>query len=869
MPCPGAVKNGTQNEHSVRYNSSCIECSSGREHSSNRECSSRAEESEQNDSAGNKHGGHGRKTCVYTKKSNTERTETEHLKCLYTNIDGLNATKGAELQVILAEEEPHLVFLTETKFTDDVVTSQFIDCSNYTVFRRDRGTGRGGGVVILVRKELCAWERLDMECENVEVTTCDVKTRHGKITLACFYRPPNASSELNEKLCQALLKICNTSSKQKLICGDFNFREINWNQDTVKGSDSSEQAKFFHTCQDGFLYQHVREFTRARGKDDPSLLDLILTNDPMEVEQISYNAPIGKSDLCVLTFRLLMDRGDRQGGHLQRRNFYKGDYVQARQLFNSVQWEEELDGKNTEAAWDVFLKHFNDVVGKTVPMYQVNMRTRKKWMTRYISKLIQSKDSAWKEYRNSRTARHLRMYKRARNQTTAAIRKAKYNFEHKLADEVQSNPKAFFSYARNQTSIKGEVSFVMKEDGTMTSTLAETCEVMNKEFQRVFTRTDNIELPVVSSNQQENSLETIDLTIADVERALSSLKTSSAPGPDGVHPRMLKECAQALSHPLHTIFKASLTAGYVPRDWRRANVTPIFKKGDKADALNYRPISLTSVVCKVLEKLIRIKIVEHLEDISYFSQHQHGFRSGKSCLTQLLEYFADVEEILDDGDSVDAVYLDCRKAFDTVPHNHLLVKLEAAGIRGSVKTWIMRFLENREQRVTIRDSHSSWRRVWSGVPQGSVLGPTLFLIYVNDLLDNLDSSGKLFADDAKIYRRIKTVRDSIALQDDLIKLHDWSKKWLLTFNEDKCKIMHIGKKNPQESYRLGDSRLQVTEKEKDLGVLVTRDMKVAEQVTGAAAAANSMLGRIRKTFTCLDSHTLPALYKALVRPRLE
>ena len=138
----------------------------------------------------------------------------------------------------------------------------------------------------------------------------------------------------------------------------------------------------------------------------------------------------------------------------------------------------------------------------------------------------------------------------------------------------------------------------MNEDGDMTSTLTETCETMNKEFQKVFTRTDNTELPVVTSNQQESSLETIDFTIADVEKALSSRKSSSAPGPDHVHPMLLRECAKALSSPLHTIFKASLTAGCLPRDWRRANVTPIFKKGNKADPLNYRPISLTSVYVK-------------------------------------------------------------------------------------------------------------------------------------------------------------------------------------------------------------------------------------------------------------------------------
>ena len=170
------------------------------------------------------------------------------------------------------------------------------------------------------------------------------------------------------------------------------------------------------------------------------------------------------------------------------------------------------------------------------------------------------------------------------------------------------------------------------------------------------------------------------------------------------------------------------------------------------------------------------------------------------CLTQLLEYFCDIENLLDEGNSIDVVYLDCRKAFDTVPHTHLIAKVEAAGIVGDVKNWIQSFLKDREQRVVIKSGQSTWKKVKSGVPQGSVLGPTLFLIYVNDLLDNLNSKGKLFADDAKIYRRMKNSQDRSMLQEDLNKLHAWSKKWLLGFNQDKCKVMHIGRTNPRNTY---------------------------------------------------------------------
>ena len=321
--------------------------------------------------------------------------------------------------------------------------------------------------------------------------------------------------------------------------------------------------------------------------------------------------------------------------------------------------------------------------------------------------------------------------------------------------------------------------------------------------------------------------------------------------------------------PITIIFEHSLRAGILPTDWKKGNITPIFKKGSKTDPLNYRPISLTSVVCKILEKLIRCSIMKHLEENHLLSPHQHGFRSNKSCLTQLLEYLHFVEEMTDNGDCVDAVYLDCSKAFDTVPHDLLLLKLKCVGIDGRTLNWIKDFLTNRQQRVQVKDCCSEWRGVWSGVPQGSVLGPTLFLVYVNDLLDGLRSKGKLFADDVKIYRRMMSPGDRDQLQDDLQKLDEWSSKWKLKFNRDKCNVMHIGRKNPCYNYTMSGSTLSTTSQEKDLGIIISSNMKPSAQVTKAAASANSMLGRIKHTFTCLDRETLPALYKALVRPRME
>ena len=279
------------------------------------------------------------------------------------------------------------------------------------------------------------------------------------------------------------------------------------------------------------------------------------------------------------------------------------------------------------------------------------------------------------------------------------------------------------------------------------------------------------------------------------------------------------------------------------------------------------------MVCQVTEKVVRKGVVEHVISNNLLSKHQHGFRSNRSCLTQLLEYFLEVHEMLEEEsvDGVDAIYLDCKKAFDTVPHKRLIRKLEAYGVSGKVLRWIKNFLANRSQRVCIKGVLSESLPVVSGVPQGSVIGPLLFLIYINDLLDDISSGGKLFADDAKIFRKIKDIRDRDILQEDLRKLQSWSSKWLLQFNEEKCKVMHISlrKTNPRFEYQMNDVPLTETAVEKDLGVYVSEDWQSSAHTAKAANKANQALGRIRRTLTSMNKTMFMKVYPSMVRSHLE
>ena len=351
---------------------------------------------------------------------------------LYTNLDGINKHKGGELSVLLNRMNPHVVFVTETKMNDDEVTTQFMDCSNYAEFRKDRNSGHGGGVLILVRNDQMVHEYNDKVLGDIEAVACKMKFNHHAFTLVCMYRPPRADKHYNEKINDALHHFGNCGDEQVIICGDFNFPQINWNLNTVQGGETTDQHKFLDATQDAFLHQHVHHFTRVRGDDQPSLLDLVFTREPLEVENMKFKSPIGTSDHCLLTFTMLMEGFQQQQEVGSRRNFFKGNYIEAGKMFEAINWDNELSEKTVQAAWDAFKDHYNCVVESCVPLHKSglgNSVRKKKWMTKKVMSGIQRKEMAWKRYRKTKSASCLKAYRIIRNKATRTVREAKPNLK--------------------------------------------------------------------------------------------------------------------------------------------------------------------------------------------------------------------------------------------------------------------------------------------------------------------------------------------------------------------------------------------------------------------------------------------------------
>ena len=397
-------------------------------------------------------------------------------------------------------------------------------------------------------------------------------------------------------------------------------------------------------------------------------------------------------------------------------------------------------------------------------------------------------------------------------------------------------------------------------------------EALNGYFSSVFTKEDISSLPVADAKFQgakSDYLGPLVVTPELVAKKIKAMKDNKSPGVDGIPPKLLMETVEQISIPLARVFNLSLKEGVVPFEWKEANIIPLFKKGSRNKSENYRPVSLTSVICKLLERLIKDHMVDFLVKHKLLNSSQHGFLKARSCLTNMLCFLEEITKWIDVGSPVDIIYLDFQKAFDKVPHQRLLLKLKAHGIGDSITDWIEQWLTDRRQRVVVDGEVSNWKSVLSGVPQGSVLGPILFLIYINDLDDSITSNVLKFADDTKLFRKVNTDGDKQHLQNNLDRLVKWSEKWQMLFNFGKCKCLHTGHGNLNVNYKMGDTVLGTTVKEKDLGVTISADMKVSEQCGIAASKGNQILGLIRRNITYKGKKLIIPLYKAIVRPHLE
>jgi hypothetical protein len=777
--------------------------------------------------------------------------------------------KKTELLTLVQEKEPDIIAVTEAIAKNQ----KCINATEYSIPGYDLFVNKNPkrGITIYAKSEMNV-----TECEvmnNTDFEEClwiTFKTPDAQKTLfGCVYKSPNTTLENEEMMLDLLKRDYLQQFDYVCITGDFNFPDINWT-----GTWTGERnGRFITTLLDSFLIQVVKQPTRRREGQIANILDLVIVNDELLVSDIIHFSPLGKSDHEVLIFDLYVKNKIKRQEDKMIYNIKKANFHEMKNDIRKINCE-LLKDLTVEKCWEEIKLTIQKSMEKNIPKKKVkeNKKQKPSWMNKKTMKFVKKKYNLYKKFLISKNGRDYQKYIETRNACTKEIKKVKREFEKKLSKECKLNPKCFWKYVNSQTKINSGVSLLRAQNGDIATTDAEKAETLNTFFGSVFTKenTDNIPNTVLASLSNEKTVNNVEITEEMVKKRLSSLNTDKAQGPDGIPAKVLKELCEELAKPLTILFTKSIEHMTIPTDWKNATVIPIFKKGTRTDPGNYRPVSLTCILCKILESFIRDAIVDHMTNNSLYADCQHGFRKHRSCMTQLLEVMEDFTQWIDCGENIDVLYLDFSKAFDTVPHERLIKKMEAYGITGKVLGWTRNFLTERTQRVKVGNQLSGMADVISGIPQGSILGPVLFTIFINDLPTNLNSTCKIFADDTKLYN---TPTNNDAMQTDINVLVEWSDTWNLYFNANKCKVLHIGSSNPEKDYVMKNDNKEVNitkcKEEKDLGVFFDTSLSFDQHINKCINKANQRIGIIKRTFSYLDKDVFLQLYKSLVRPILE
>lgn len=752
--------------------------------------------------------------------------------------------------------------ITESWINEKLLGDRVIeyDLTGYDMFVYQRETKVGGGIVIYIKNNLRAFEIKHINtCKDIESLWIDMSPgpcKSDNIRLGAFYRPPSQSRQTDLAMIDELER---GVVKNTIILGDFNLPRLVRDQ----AHTNWETELFREHFEELFLTNYIFEPTRER-----EVLDLILTNNEGLMGGVVLGESIGNSDHSIIRFDVICTFKVKSSRLHTTLNFAKGDYNAIRSFFSGVDWKMMLEGKNVHVMWNAFKLTITEAQNRYIPLKRrlTGRSPKPTWFNCSVQKIFNEKKKAFRHLKTSPSTNKKLQYTEARKKLKKAIRGAKRAAEIRLANECGKDLKRFFSFYkfnRHESRIG-----LIENNGNVYQDDYMKAEVFNEQFSSVFTDECLANIPLSKNVTTLNSkLTDICFSQDDILRHLQGLKPCKASGPDDISARILKEAAAELTAPLYTIFSKSLVTGCIPEDWKHANVVPIFKGGNKTIASNYRPVSLTSIICKILEKLIKCHILNHVEQNDILLPSQHGFIQGRSCLTNLLDFLEYTTDLLDKGGNVSVVYLDFCKAFDKVPHQRLIVSLQNHGLDGSLLKWIGSWLIGRKQRVVINGQQSKWVEVKSGVPQGTVLAPIFFIIFVNSLDSNLTSKVWKFADDLKIAREIRSNEDSEGLQSDLNKLSEWTKNWQMEFNIQKCKVLNIGA--GENEYHINGNYLQNVIEEKDLGVLVTNDLKFSRHCREARKKALKMLGVLNRNVNYKSKEVVKKLYCSFVRPHLE
>ena len=557
-------------------------------------------------------------------------------------------------------------------------------------------------------------------------------------------------------------------------------------------------------------------------------------------------------------------------------NFKRANWDQLNRDLGQVPWNALTDRTDPETAWSNFKVVLFALVDKHIPKITTKCNFSPPWFDSECFEAYRTKERAHKKFKlDSSIANELKRDSTRRHFRDVCNAKTRDNLYNQ--DDPALITKKFWSHVKSNSK-SHRIPECMYLNGRYRNLPVDKAELFNEYFYDQFSEASSYNVDINWAVDHDFD---INFNVDRIKNILTAINSNKACGPDVIHGKILKHCAASLAHPLSLIFTLSYNSGSLPGDWKVANVVPVHKKGSKENIENYRPISLTSLVMKAFERILKEELLgrtSHLLD-----QRQHGFLSNKSCDTNMVNFSDSVVLSINDAKtfSTDVVYFDFAKAFDSVNHDLILKKLkDYYGIEGRLLKFIKNYLCGRTQRVVIENCQSSSKPVLSGVPQGSILGPILFVLFINDLPTGLNKGTNLalYADDTKIWRSITCEQDHFILQSDIDFLNNWATSNKMKFHPLKCKVIDLHSRSSPLAmlpctkfyYKIGDSPLEYADSEKDLGVLINPSFTFNEQCESLLLKANQQFGLVKRTCHFVnDVKRRRALYLALVRSQFE
>lgn len=798
-----------------------------------------------------------------TKQKNENHQYNSTLTCIkiaHLNIIGLR-NKIDLLSTELSSYD--IICVSETKLSDNVETKNIeIDGFHHPI-RRDRRFNNGGGLLVYIKSNICFHHRQDIENQYIENIWIQINSLKKNFLLGVFYRPPNSTVDYWDSF-ESCLESATDLNSDVIIMGDFNH-------DMNITSNASKLKKIISKFN---IENMINEPTRITDTTQ-TCIDLILTNHTSIINTTEVLPPFC-SDHCTITAEITFKTYTEQAYRAKFWKYEQADQQGIQNKLNSTDWSFIQNNDNIDEINNKFHSILLDTAETCIPCIDYTKRpSDKPWMNGNIRKQIRQRNRLYNKAKQTQSPIHLNNYRNKRNDVVSLIREAKKSYMQKLQANL-ADPKTpikqWYKIANEISSLKNKKNPPppLKNNTSFDIHPLDKANTLNKHFANI-SKIENPP-PLPEETHPNFSLDDIYITEQDVSDQIHALNVSKPSGPDEVSPKLLKTFGKALIRPITLLFNKSMTLGQVPSLWKMSNISAIFKgKGDKQIPSNYRPISITSCLGKMLEKIIFKYLYNYLDAFQILTKFQSGFRPKDSTVNQLLEIYHTIIENLDKGKEIKFIFCDISKAFDKVWHDGLLFKLKKYGISGKLFSWFKSYLSNRKQRVINEGQKSTWENTLAGVPQGSVLGPYLFLLYVNDIVEKVKCNIRLFADDTSLFTVIENA-DSIKLIDtDLYNIAKWADEWCIMLNPSKTKSMKFSRKRSSQwpNVKFNDIEIPDEPYHTHLGLTLSSDASWSEHINRIYEKASYRLNILRMLKYDMDRKSLIRFYTSYIRPILE